>query len=51
MEGGVRNYPQRKRSQGNQTGIPSLKPSKWVGIGLDDKSLMILEGLEMPIIV
>lgn len=47
----MRNYTQGKRSQGNQTGIPSLKPFEWAGIGPDDKSLVILSGLEMPLIV
>jgi len=51
MEGGVRNYTQGKRSQGNQTLIPSLKPSEWAEIGPDDKSLVILADLEMPLIV
>ena len=47
----MRNYIQGKRSQGNQTAILRLKPFEWVGIGPDDKSLMILAGLEMPLIV
>ena len=41
----------KRRSQGYQTGITSLKPSKWVGVGPDDKSLVILVGLEMFFIV
>jgi hypothetical protein len=52
MEGGVRNYMQKKKKlQGNQTGIPSLKPSEWVRDWARCKSLVILVGLEMPLIV
>lgn len=48
----MRNYMQGKRnSQGNQTGIPSFKPSEWVGTKPDGKSLVILAGLEMLLIV